>query len=46
MEVLYYYALRAAREALGLQPGDTVVVTGGNTNGESGNTNEIRIETV
>ena len=46
MEVLYYYALKAAREALGLNVGDTVVVTGGNTSGESGNTNVIRIETV
>ena len=46
MEVLYYYALRAARDTLGLQKGDTVVLTGGNTSGESGNTNEIRIETV
>ena len=46
MEVLYYYALRAARDALKLNAGDTVVVTGGNTSGESGNTNVIRIETV
>lgn len=46
MEVLNYYALRAARDALGLKPGDTVVMTGGNTSGESGNTNVIRIETV
>ena len=33
-------------EVLGLQKGDTVVMTGGNTSGESGNTNVIRIETV
>ena len=46
MEVLNYYALRAARDSLDLQPGDTVVMTGGNTSGESGNTNVIRIETV
>ena len=46
MEVLNYYALRAARDALGLRAGDTVVMTGGNTSGESGNTNVIRIETV
>ncbi len=46
MEVLNYYALRAARDAMKLQPGDTVVMTGGNTSGESGNTNMIRIETV
>ena len=46
MEVLNYYALRAAKEALQLNNGDTVVMTGGNTSGESGNTNVIRIETV
>ena len=34
------------RDALRLQPGDTVVMTGGNTSGESGNTNVIRIETI
>ena len=46
MEVLNYYALRAARDVLKLSPGDTVVMTGGNTSGQSGNTNVIRIETV
>ena len=46
MEVLNYYALRAAKAQLGLDAGDTVVMTGGNTSGESGNTNVIRIETV
>ena len=46
MEVLYYFALRSARDALGLQKGDTVVLTGGKTSGEPGNTNAIRIETV
>ena len=46
MEVLNYYALRTARDVLGLQKGDTVVMTGGNTSGQSGNTNVIRIETV
>ena len=46
MEVLNYYALRAAKDALNLSAGDTVVMTGGNTSGESGNTNVLRIETV
>ena len=46
MEVLNYYALRAAKATLHLNDGDTVVMTGGNTSGESGNTNVIRIETV
>ena len=46
MEVLNYYALRAAKTVLHLDAGDTVVMTGGNTSGESGNTNVIRIETI
>ena len=46
MDVLYYYALRAARDVLKLNKGDTVVMTGGDTSGASGNTNVIRIETV
>ena len=46
MEVLNYYAVRAAKDTLSLSPGDTVVMTGGNTSGESGNTNVIRIETI
>ena len=44
MEVLNFYALRAAKKVLGLETGDTVVMTGGNTTGESGNTNILRIE--
>ncbi len=46
MEVLNYYAVRAAKDVLHLASGDTIVMTGGNTSGESGNTNVIRIETV
>ena len=46
LEVLNYYALRAAKDALHLNDGDTVVMTGGDTSGESGNTNVIRIERV
>ncbi len=46
MEVLNYFALREAKRILKLDAGDTVVMTGGNTSGESGNTNVIRIETV
>jgi pyruvate kinase len=46
MEVLNFYALRAAKNRLRLNKGDTVVMTGGNTSGESGNTNVLRIETV
>ena len=46
MEVLNYFALREAKEILHLDAGDTVVMTGGDTSGESGNTNVLRIETV
>ena len=46
MEVLNYYALKAVKDVLQLESGDTVVMTGGNTSGQSGNTNVIRIETV
>ena len=46
MEVLNFYAMRAAKKRLNLNKGDTVVMTGGNTSGESGNTNVLRIETV
>ena len=46
MEVLNYYALRAAKDALGLKSGDTVVMTGGTATGQSGNTSVIRIENI
>ena len=46
MDVLYYYAVRAARDSLHLSKGDTIVMTGGDTSGASGNTNVLRIETV
>ena len=46
IEVLNFYSLRAAKDALQLQDGDTVVMTGGDTSGESGNTNVIRIEQI
>ena len=46
MEVMFYYAKKAAIDALGLQPGDNLVLTGGPVNGQQGNTNTIKIETV
>ena len=45
-EVLFYTAKRIAKEAFHLGTGDTIIITGGTTTGESGNTNTIRIETV
>ena len=46
MEVMFYYAKKEATQVLGLQPGDNMVVTGGPVNGQRGNTNTIKIETV
>lgn len=45
-DVLFYHALSAAKENLSLKSGDVVVMTGGITNGKSGNTNLIKIEEV
>ncbi len=45
-DVLFYHALLTAKEAFSLKDGDTVLMTGGKTDGHSGNTNIIRVETV
>ncbi len=45
-DVLFYTAKNAAKKELSLSPGDDVVLTGGITNGRSGNTNLIKIETI
>ena len=46
LDVLFYEGLRQAVDLLQLQPGDNVVLTGGQINGSSGNTNTIKVETV
>ena len=46
MDVMFYYAKKTTTEILGLQPGDNMLLTGGPINGQSGNTNTIKIETV
>ena len=46
VEVLFYNAKKTAQKALGLKSGDKIIITGGATNGQSGNTNTIRIETI
>ena len=46
VDVLFYHALRAAKQVLQLAPGDKVVMTGGMPDGTSGNTNLIKVETV
>src|SRR5699024_604200 len=43
-EVLFYTAKTLAQHAFELQPGDRIVITGGVTNGTSGNTNLIKVE--
>ncbi|MBE6766441.1 MAG: pyruvate kinase [Ruminococcaceae bacterium] len=45
-DVLFYSAKNIAVSTLGLEKGDNIVMTGGITNGVSGNTNTIKIETV
>ena len=46
IDVLFYVATQLAKEKLGLKPGDKIVITGGVTNGKSGNTNLIKVEVI
>ena len=46
MDVMFYYAKNSAKAALGLQPGDNVVLTGGPVTGQQGNTNTIKVEQI
>ena len=45
-DVLFYSAKKVAIDTLWLSEGDKVVITGGITNGQSGNTNLIKIEEI
>lgn len=45
-EVLFYTAKKLAKDTLKLEEEDKIVITGGMTNGTSGNTNLIKIETI
>ncbi len=45
-EVLFYHAGNTAKSVYRLAQGDKIVITGGMTNGKSGNTNLIKIHTV
>lgn len=45
-EVLFYTATKLATDTLSLEQGDKLVLTGGVTNGKSGNTNLIKVETI
>ena len=46
MDVMFYYAKKSAIDALDLQSGDNIVLTGGPVNGHYGNTNTIKVEQV
>jgi len=46
MDVMFYYAKKAAVEVLNLQPGDNILLTGGPVNGQQGNTNTIKLEII
>ncbi len=45
-DVLFYSAQQKAKEMLHLEKGDKIVITGGVTNGRSGNTNLIKVENI
>ena len=46
VEVMFYHALKRAREVKKLVKGDTVVMTGGQIGGAPGSTNMIKLETI
>lgn len=46
VEVMFYHALRQAKEVFKLEKGDNVVLTGGQINGKTGNTNTIKVESI
>ena len=46
VDVLFYTGVKVAAAALQLEKGDRIVITGGLTNGVSGNTNLIKVETI
>lgn len=45
-EVLFYTAKNIAKKEMHLESGDKLVITGGVTNGQSGNTNLIKVEKI
>ncbi len=46
LDIVFYQALNHAKKILDLKSGDNVVLTGGQINGQSGNTNTIKVEVV
>jgi len=45
-DVLFYHAMRTAKNTGIASPGDVIVITGGQTNGCTGNTSLIKFETI
>ncbi len=45
-DVLFYHAAAAAKQAMQLHSGDTIVITGGSSSNESGSTDLIKLETL
>jgi len=45
-DVLFFHAKMLAQQHMNLQEGDRIVITGGITNGSSGNTDLIKVETI
>ncbi|MBE6560933.1 MAG: pyruvate kinase [Ruminococcaceae bacterium] len=45
-DVLFYMAKNMAKQTFGLEHGDRIVITGGDTSGQSGNTNLIKVEEI
>jgi len=46
IEVMFYHAVNEAKKTFELAKGDNVVLTGGQPNGQSGNTNIIKVEKI
>ena len=46
LDVLFYTGKKIAKDAMSLQKGDKIIITGGMINGRSGNTDVIKIETI
>ncbi len=46
LDIVFYQALNQAKKIFALKKGDNVVMTGGQINGKTGNTNTIKVEVV
>lgn len=45
-DVLFYHAVGVAKRSGMVEPGDVIVITGGQVNGQSGNTSLVKFETI